>query len=165
MRIRIVAAIAENGVIGREGGMPWRLPCDLKRFRAITMGKPVIMGRRTWESLARRPLDGRHNIIVTRDPEYRAQGADTALSLGEALAMARAGDAEEACVIGGAEIYAAALPLADCLDLTRVLARIDGDARFPAFDETGWRVVSNRDFPAGEGDDHPTRHIVFRRVE
>lgn len=165
MRIRIVAAIAENGVIGRGGGMPWRLPRDLKRFRAITMGKPVIMGRRTWESLAGRPLDGRHNIIVTRNPEYRAPGADTALSLDDALAMARARGAEEACVIGGAEIYAAALPLADCLDLTRVLARIEGDARFPAFDESRWRAVSSEDFPAGEGDDHPTRHIVFKRAK
>lgn len=165
MKIRIVAAIAENGVIGRDGGMPWRLASDLKRFRAVTMGKPVIMGRRTWESLPRRPLDGRHNIIVTGNPDYRAHGADTAGSLDAALATARAAGAAEACVIGGARIYAAALPLADRLDLTRILARIEGDTRFPAFDASCWREVASADFPAGEGDDHPTRHVVFERID
>lgn len=177
MRIRIVAAIADNGVIGRGGGLPWHLGRDMRRFRAITMGKPVIMGRKTWESLPRRPLDGRHNIIVTRNPHYGgtqggAGGADIALSLDAALAMARAGGAAEACVIGGAEVYAAALPLADCLDVTHVLARIEGDARFPAIDPSRWRAdpsrwraVSAEEFPAGQDDDHPTRHVVYERAD
>lgn len=164
MKVRIVAAIAENGVIGRDGGMPWRLASDMRRFRATTLGKPVVMGRKTWESLPRRPLDGRHNIIVTGNPDYRAEGADIAPSPDAALAIARRGGAAEACVIGGARIYAAALPLADCLDLTRVLARIEGDVRFPVFDPSGWRMVSIADFPAGAGDDHHTRHIVLERM-
>ncbi|KAB2853465.1 MAG: dihydrofolate reductase, partial [Bauldia sp.] len=113
MRIRLVVAVAENGVIGRDGGLPWRLSTDMKRFKATTMGKPVVMGRKTWESFPKRPLPGRHNIIVTRDPAYAAEGASTAVSLDAALALARADGAEEACVIGGGEIYAAALPLAD----------------------------------------------------
>lgn len=164
MRVRILAAVAANGVIGRDGALPWRLASDLRRFRTATMGKPVIMGRRTWESLPKRPLDGRHNIIVTRNPAYRAAGADVAHSLEAALALACASGAEEACIAGGARIYAAALPLADCLDLTLVRADMQGDTRFPAIDPTLWRIVSEEDFPAGEGDDHPSRRIVRERA-
>jgi len=134
VRIRLVAAVAENGVIGRDGGMPWRLSTDMKRFKATTMGKPVVMGRKTWESFPKRPLPGRHNIVVTRDPTYAAEGASVAGSLDAALALARAEGAREACVIGGGEIYAAALPLADSLDATHILAEIDGDTYFPAID-------------------------------
>lgn len=165
MKIRIVAAVAENGVIGSNGAMPWRLASDMRRFRAVTMGKPVVMGRRTWESLPLRPLDGRRNIIVTRDRDYRAEGADVAHSLDEALAIAQGSGAAEACVIGGAQIYAAALPRADMLDLTHVLAPVEGDVRFPAVDPAGWRQVSVEDFPAGEGDDHPVRRIVGERIQ
>lgn len=163
MRVRLVVAVAENGVIGRDGGMPWRLSTDMRRFKTITMGKPVIMGRRTWESLPKRPLPGRRNIVVTRDPAYAAAGATPARSLDEALAVARADGAEEACVIGGGEIYAAALPLADTLDVTHILAEIDGDTLFPAIDPALWRTVSSEEQPAGEKDSHATRHVVYRR--
>ena len=163
MRVTLVVAGAENGVIGRDGGMPWRLSTDMKRFKARTMGKPVVMGRKTWESFPKRPLPGRHNIIVTRDPAYAAEGASVVASLDAALALARTEGAEEACVIGGGEIYAAALPLADRLDVTHILAKIDGDTRFPAIDPAIWRVVSGEDVPAGEKDSHPTRHVVYAR--
>lgn len=163
MKVTLVVGVAENGVIGRDGGMPWRLSSDLRRFKATTMGKPVVMGRKTWESLPKRPLPGRHNVVVTRDPAYRAEGATVAGSLDEALAIARGEGAEEACVIGGGEIYAAALPLADTLDVTHVLADIDGDTLFPAIDSALWRAVSSEDHPAGEKDSHATRHVVYRR--
>ncbi len=163
MKVTLVVGVAENDVIGRDGGMPWRLSSDLRRFKATTMGKPVVMGRKTWESLPKRPLPGRHNVVVTRDPAYRAEGATVAGSLDEALAIARGEGAEEACVIGGGEIYAAALPLADALDVTHVLADIDGDTLFPAIDPVLWQAVSSEDHPAGEKDSHATRHVVYRR--
>lgn len=163
MRIRLVVAVAQNGVIGRDGGMPWRLSTDMKRFKATTMGKPVIMGRKTWESFPRRPLPGRHNIIVTRDRAYRAQEATAVASLGAGLALARAEGAAEACVIGGGEIYAAALPLADLLDVTHIMARIAGDTFFPPVDPAVWRVVSSQELPAGDKDSHATRHVVYER--
>ncbi|RIK83049.1 MAG: diacylglycerol kinase [Hyphomicrobiales bacterium] len=163
MLVRIVVAVAANGVIGRDGDMPWRLSTDMRRFRATTMGKPVVMGRKTWESFPKRPLPGRHNIIVTRDAAYAAEGASSVASLDAALALARAEGAQEACIIGGGEIYAAALPLADRLDVTHILAEIDGDTRFPAIDPAVWRAVSSEDFPAGDKDTHPTRHVVYER--
>jgi dihydrofolate reductase len=155
MRIRFVVAVAENGVIGRDGAMPWRLSTDMKRFKATTTGKPVVMGRKTWESLPKRPLPGRLNIVVTRDAAYAAEGACVAASFDEALALA--------CVIGGGEIYAAALPLADSLDVTHILAEIDGDTRFPAIDPALWQEISSEEFPAGDKDSHATRHAVYRR--
>lgn len=163
MRVRFVVAVAENGVIGRNGGMPWRLSTDLKRFKAITMGKPVIMGRKTWESFPKRPLPGRHNIIVTRDPAYAGEGGSIVASLDAALALARAEGAEEAGIIGGGEIYAAAFARADILDVTHILAEIDGDTWFPAIDPAIWRVASSEEIPAGEKDTHSTRHVVYER--
>ncbi len=163
MKVTLVVGVAENGVIGRAGDMPWRLSTELKRFKATTMGKPVVMGRKTWESFPRRPLPGRHNIIVTRNPAYAADGASVAPSLDAALALARAEAAGEVCIIGGGEIYALAMPLADRLDVTHILGEIDGDTRFPAIDPTIWRAVSSQDFPAGEKDSHATRHVVYER--
>ncbi|MCO5145972.1 MAG: dihydrofolate reductase [Aquamicrobium sp.] len=165
MRIRLVVAVAENGVIGRDGGMPWRLSTDMKRFKATTMGKPVVMGRKTWESFPKRPLPGRHNVVITRDPAYAAEGASVAASLEDALALARAEGAQEVCVIGGGEIYAAALPLADSLDVTHILVEIDGDTRFPAIDPAIWREASSENFPPGDRDSHATRHVVYERRE
>ncbi|MBQ0708703.1 MULTISPECIES: dihydrofolate reductase [unclassified Ochrobactrum] len=164
--VSIIVAAAENGVIGRDNDMPWRLSTDLKRFKALTLGKPVIMGRRTWESIGR-PLPGRPNIVVTRDKGFRAEGASTAASLDEAIALgqklaAEAG-VEEVCVIGGGKIYAQALPLADRIHLTRVLAEIDGDTRFPEIDPQLWRAVSQEDVPAGDKDSHPTRYFVYEK--
>lgn len=163
MRITLVAAIAEDGVIGRDGGLPWRLSSDLRRFKATTMGKPVIMGRKTWESIPRRPLPGRLNIVVTRNPGYPAEGAEVARSLAEALARADAAGANEAFVIGGGEIFSQAMPLADRLDVTHVLARIGGDTRFPVIDAREWVALAKQDLPAGEMDSHPTRHVIYER--
>ena len=165
MFVSIHVAIAENGVIGREGGLPWRLSTDLKRFKADTLGKPIVMGRKTWDSFPRRPLPDRLNILVTRDAALRADGAEVAHSLEDALTLARIrgrcmAGVDEICVIGGAQIYAQALPLADRLHVTHVLAAIDGDAYFPVIDPQVWRAVSSLDVPAGEKDSNPTRHVV-----
>ena len=167
MDIVIHVAIAANGVIGREGGLPWKLSSDLKRFKADTMGKPVIMGRKTWEGLGR-PLPGRLNLVVTRDPDFRAEGAEVAGSLDDAirLAMVRArcmAGVDEICVIGGGQIYAQALPLADRLHITHVLAEIEGDTWFPPIDPGIWQPVRSIDVPAGERDSHATRHVVYER--
>ncbi len=168
MHIAIYVAIAENGVIGREGGLPWRLSTDLKRFKAGTMGKPIVMGRKTWESFPKRPLPGRLNIVVTRDKTYRAEGAEVVSSLDDAIALARTkarcmAGADEICVIGGGEIYAQALPRADRLHITHVLAKVDGDTVFPPIDPEIWYLVSAEDFPAGEKDTHATRYAVYER--
>ena len=167
MDIAIYVAIAENGVIGREGGLPWRLSSDLKRFKADTMGKPIIMGRKTWEGIGR-PLPGRLNIVVSRDPGFRAEGAETMRSLDDAVALAKVrgrcmAGADEICVIGGGEIYRQALPLADRLYVTHVLAKVDGDTRFPEIDSDVWQAVRVTDVPAGEKDSHPTRYTVYER--
>ncbi|RUZ71374.1 dihydrofolate reductase [Mesorhizobium sp. M7A.F.Ca.US.006.01.1.1] len=167
MHVGIYVAIAENGVIGRDGGLPWRLSTDLKRFRADTMGKPIIMGRKTYEGIGR-PLPGRLNIVVTRDKTWRAEGVEVAHSLEAAVQLAtvrasRMADVDEVCVIGGGEIYAQAMLLADRLHVTHVLAAVDGDAHFPPIDPDSWRIVSAQDVPAGEKDSHPTRYSVYER--
>jgi dihydrofolate reductase len=135
-RIVLVAAVAANGVIGAGGRLPWRLPEDLKRFRQLTLGHAVVMGRRTWESLGR-PLAGRENFVVTRCRGYSAPGARTVDSLDAALALC-AGHSQ-VFVIGGSELYAAALPRAHALELTEIQRDYDGDARFPAWDRASWR--------------------------
>lgn len=166
--IVIHVAMADNGVIGRDGDMPWKLATDLKRFKAQTMGKPVVMGRKTFESIGR-PLPGRLNIVVTRDPAWRADGVEAVHSLDAALTLARIrgrcmAAAGAICIIGGGEIYAQAINSADRLHVTHVLAAIDGDTRFPAIDPALWRAVSAEDHPAGETDSHATRHVVYERA-
>lgn len=163
MQVTLVVGMAGNGVIGRDGGLPWRLSTDLKRFKETTMGKPIVMGRKTWESLPTRPLPGRSNIVVTRDPGYSAPGAIVVPSLEAALDAARRQGAAEVGVIGGGEIFILAMKLADRLDVTHVLAEIPGDTFFPAIDPDVWEVVSSVDIPAGEKDSHPTRHVVYQR--
>ncbi|HHZ10174.1 MAG TPA: dihydrofolate reductase [Rhizobiales bacterium] len=167
MHVAIYVAVAENGVIGRDNGLPWRLSSDLKRFKAGTMGKPIVMGRKTFESIGK-PLPGRLNIVVTRDPGYRFEGIEVAGSLEDALALARVrgrcmAGADEICVVGGADIYRQALPIADRLYVTHVLDDIDGDARFPPIDPGLWSLVSSEDIPAGERDSHATRYAVYER--
>ena len=137
--IAIVVAMAENRVIGRDGGLPWRLPADMARFRLLTMGKPIVMGRRTHESIGR-PLDGRHNIVVSRRPGYRAPGCTVTGSLEAALETAS--DAAEIAVIGGASIYEQALPITARIHLTLVHASVGGDVRFPKLDPGAWQEVS-----------------------
>jgi len=140
-RVYLVAAVAANGVIGARGKLPWHLPEDLKHFKELTFGHPVIMGRKTWESLGR-PLHGRENIVVTRSAGYEAPGASVAASLEAALALC-AGESV-AFVIGGSELYAAALPIADGLVLTEIHRDYDGDARFPEFDRKAWREAQRK---------------------
>lgn len=149
--LTLVAAVARNGIIGRDNTLPWRLPEDLRRFKALTIGHPIVMGRKTWESLGR-PLPGRHNIVVTRDAAYRADGATVVNSLEDALRMLA--DAGELFVIGGAEIYSLALPLADCLQLTELDADFNGDTHFPALDHTVWRETTRERHHADAGFDY-----------
>jgi dihydrofolate reductase len=146
----LIAAVAANGVIGSGNRLPWRLPEDLRRFRALTLGHAVIMGRRTWESLPR-ALDGRQNIVVTRRCDYAAAGADVVASLAEALACVRM--PPPAYCIGGGELYRAALPLAGALELTEIARDFEGDVRFPALDRGEWREVARiaEAAPAGGG--------------
>src|SRR5215470_12754879 len=140
--VTLVVAVAANGVIGAGGGLPWHLPQDLKRFKALTLGKPTIMGRKTWESLPRKPLPGRTNIVVTRDQSFRAQGALVAHSVKEALTLAEREGTGEIMVIGGSEIFANALPYANRIQWTEILARPDGDAFMPPPDRSEWREVA-----------------------
>jgi dihydrofolate reductase len=163
-------ARARNGVIGRAGDLPWRLKSDLAIFKATTLGKPVIMGRKTWESLPKRPLPGRTNIVLTRDGSYEeegsAKGALVCERFDEALQIAREqadeDGAGEVCIIGGAALFALGLPKASRLYLTDVDAEVEGDVHFPAFDESRWIEVSREAHFAGEGDDYP---FVFRVLE
>jgi dihydrofolate reductase len=134
--IALVAAVSRDGVIGRDGSLPWHVASDLKRFKEITMGKPVIMGRKTWESLPRKPLPGRRNIVITRQTRYRAEGAEIAASADAALALC--GTAAEIAVIGGGEIYRMFWPLADRLYLTEVDIRVEGDTHFPKVRAEEW---------------------------
>jgi len=159
-------ARARNGVIGKDGALPWRLKSDMAIFRAVTMGKPVIMGRKTWESLPRRPLPGRTNVVLTKDQSYEAPGAVLCESFSEAWQIAReqAADdgAEEVCVIGGASLFELALQKARRLYLTEVEAEVDGDVVLSPIDEALWREVRREAHPASDVDEHP---FVFRVLE
>lgn len=155
-KLTIVVAVAKNGVIGAGGDLPWRIPSDLKRFKAATLGKPVIMGRKTWESLPRTPLPSRPNIIVSTSLTA-APGAQVVTSVEAALDAGAAAAAEcgtgEICLIGGARLYADMLPLVDRIHLTEVDLEPAGDAYFPSLDPEVWREVSAETVEAGEGDD------------
>ena len=165
-RLALVVARARNGVIGKDGGLPWRLRSDLQRFKAVTMGKPCIMGRRTWESLPLKPLPGRLNLVLSKDESFTAKGALVCTTLDEAVEIARETAQEdgvdEICVIGGTALFAMALPRAKRLYLTEVEAEPEGEAVFPAFDEGAWVEVSSEAVSAGEKDDHD---FVFRVLE
>jgi dihydrofolate reductase len=146
--ISLVVARAANGVIGNKGAIPWRLPEDMRHFKAITMGKPCVMGRKTWDSLPKKPLPGRTNIVVTRDRTFHADGAVVVHAFEEALKRAEAESPEEIAVVGGAEIYRAALPCAARIHLTEVHADVEGDVHMPVFDSVAWHEVSREDHPA-----------------
>ena len=167
MKISLIVAVAENGVIGHGGALPWYVPSDLKTFRRMTMGKPVIMGRKTYASIGK-PLPGRDNIVVTRDAAFSADGTDRAASVDEALDIARrkaeANGADEIMVIGGAEIFALTLPLADRIYLTRIHARPDGDVWFPEPDPHIWREVSRTPVPADPRDDATATLLILERA-
>lgn len=146
MQTSLIVAVARNGVIGSKGGLPWRLPEDMAFFKRVTLGHHVVMGRKTWESL-RRPLVDRTNLVVTRQRDYRAPGAQVLPSLEAAMDLAAAGGEQELFVIGGAELYALALPGAQRIYMTRVEAEVEGDTWFPPLDE-GWIEVSRHEHPA-----------------
>jgi dihydrofolate reductase len=153
MQLVLVVARARNGVIGNNGALPWHLPADLKRFKAMTVGKPVVMGRKTFDSIGK-PLPGRHNIVLTRDRGWRADGVTVAANLAEAVAAAGLDPrarADEIMVIGGAQIYAEALPSATRIELTEVDAAPDGDTRLPPFDPTRWRETARETHPPADG--------------
>lgn len=164
--ISLIVAVAENGVIGREGSMPWRLSTDLKRFKSLTMGKPLIMGRKTWESL-KSPLNGRANIVVTRDQSFVAEGAIIAHSFAEARQIAEEEAKNRASdvifVIGGGEIFKQALPFATRMYVTEIMASIDGDTFFPTFNIEEWRAVTTEMVPQGSKDTFATRFVIFER--
>ncbi len=165
-QVVLVVAVAENGVIGRANTIPWRLKSDQQRFKAITLNKPVVMGRRTFESL-RRPLPARTNIVVTRDAGYRAAGAIVTTSFENACAIAR-GDAlrrsvADIAMIGGVDVYARSLPIADRLEVTEVHATVEGDTRFPAIDLTEWQEVARIRHPAGSDDSADFSYVTYRR--
>jgi len=149
--ISLILARADNGVIGDKGGLPWRLSDDLRRFKALTMGKPIIMGRKTWDSLPKKPLPGRSNIVVTRDPSFAAEGAVTVRSLEEAVARAEAKHPDEIMVIGGAQIFVAALPRASRIHLTEIHASPEGDTHLAAFDKKIWCETAREDRAAPDG--------------
>ncbi len=166
MEIVLIAAVADNGVIGSRGAIPWRLKTDQARFKAMTLGKPVVMGRKTFLSL-RRPLPGRTNIVITRDPDFRAAGAVVTTSFTDACAIAR-GDAlrrsaGEIAVIGGADIYAHWLEIADRLEITEVHARPEGDTSFAAIDPAIWQEAARMRNPAGPDDSADFSYVTYRR--
>ena len=160
-------ARARNGVIGKDGGLPWRLKSDLAIFRAVTMGKPVIMGRKTWESLPKKPLVGRTNIVLSRDGSFEAKGAVVCEDFSEAVQIGREQAEEdgkdEVCVIGGASLFELALKRAGRLYLTEVEAEADGDVNLPAVDESRWREVRREHHPASEHDQYPFTFRVLER--
>jgi dihydrofolate reductase len=162
VRVALLAAVARGGVIGRENTIPWRIPEDLERFRALTIGHPVVMGRRTWDSLPERfrPLPGRRNVVVTRNPDWHAEGAERAGSLDEALRGLD--DAPRVFVIGGGELYAEALPLADELLLTEIDAEVEGDVRFPDWQRTAFEEVSREQHFSATGI--PFAFVEYRRA-
>ena len=167
MNIVIVAAVAENGVIGRGNALPWRLKSDLQHFRALTMGKPVVIGRKTYLSIGR-PLPGRTTIVVSRDPDFAAPGIVVAPGLDAALAAAR-GDAlrrqaDFIIIAGGADLYRQALPLAARLVITRVHKRVAGDVNFPPIDPQIWREAAREEHAAGADDDAAFAFVTYQRA-
>jgi len=166
-KIAFVVAVAENGVIGRDGQLPWRIANDMAHFKATTMGKPLIMGRKTWESLPRKPLPGRPNIVVTRDASFAAPGAEIVLNIKQALRLARehaaALNVDEISVIGGAELYNSMLPQAERIYLTEVHDLPRGDAHFH-FDKKEWREISRENHAASLKDSADYSFVLLERI-
>jgi len=165
-RVILLAAVSENGVIGRGNALPWRLKSDMRHFRAISMGKPVVMGRKTWQSVGK-PLSGRTTIVVTRDAGFSAPGVLVAPDFEAALTAAR-GDAlrrgaDAIVVAGGGAIYAQALPVTNRLDITQVHKRVDGDAHFPGIDPAVWRETAREEHLPGPEDEAPFAFVTYER--
>jgi dihydrofolate reductase len=163
LRVSLIVAVAENGVIGRDGDLPWRLSSDLRYFKSVTMGKPIIMGRKTFQSIGR-PLPGRPNFVVSRNPEFNADGITVFSSLGAAIGQARESGCKEVMIIGGAGIYEEGLSVADRIYLTQVHADVPGDVTFPVLDPTKWTGTSRERKAAGKNDDHEHSFVVLDRI-
>jgi dihydrofolate reductase len=164
--LSMIVATADNNVIGKDNDMPWHLPADLAYFKKITLGKPIIMGRKTFESIGR-PLPGRRNIVISRDEKYTAVGIDTVTSVEQALALVNGSNGNEAVeeimVIGGGAIYAHCLPKADRLYVTKIDATIAGDTRFPDYDDGNWQEVSNELRKADEKNKYQLDFCIYER--
>lgn len=162
VHLTLIAAVAQNGVIGQQNRLPWRLSADLRRFRTLTMGHPILMGRKTWESLPN-ALPGRENIVLTRDPAFAPIGAHVCASIDDALALVSRLGFTRCFVIGGGELYRQTLPLADCLQLTEVHATPDGDAHFPFFDCTCFTETARETHPADDKNEYPYSFVTLER--
>ncbi|MGL5503085.1 MAG: type 3 dihydrofolate reductase [Aeromonas veronii] len=162
MKISMIAAMAHDRVIGKDNQMPWHLPADLAHFKRVTLGKPVLMGRKTFESIGR-PLPGRRNLVISRNPDYQAEGIEVVGSVEAALALLAGSSVEELMVIGGGHLYAEMLPSADCLYLTRIDLAVEGDTRFPAFDDGQWQRVDCESHPAEDKNPHPYSFETWQR--
>ncbi|ESQ90210.1 diacylglycerol kinase [Asticcacaulis sp. AC460] len=168
-KLALVVAMSDNGVIGKDNTLPWRLRSDMKLFKDITQGKPILMGSNTWDSLPKKPLPGRLNLILSRDLKFEAPGGIICATMFEALDIAKehATDdgVDEICVIGGANVYAQTLPKADRLYVTHVHATVEGDTHFPAIDPAVWQVVREETFTKAEFDDHDFTLKVYERAK
>ena len=166
MKIALIVAVSQNNVIGRDNQLPWHLPEDLQYFKSVTMGKPILMGRKTFESIGR-PLPGRVNIVITRDPDWTAEGVEIVNTIDDAMAAGavacKAADSYEIMIIGGAQIYRDCLPLADVLYLTKVEAEIEGDAFFPDIDLDQWQEVSEK--RPETIDKYAYRFVILKRTQ
>lgn len=162
MKISLVAAVSKNNVIGNKGKLPWHLPADMHHFRELTMGKPVIMGRKTFESIGK-PLEGRESIVMTSDPNYQAEGRVVVHSIEEALKAAEGN--EEVVIIGGGKIYEEFLPQADRIYLTEIHQDFEGDTYFPEFDQNEWQETSRQDFEADEKNQFAYSFLTLERKE
>jgi len=160
MKISIITAMDQNQLIGKDNALPWKIPADLQFFKRVTMGKPVIMGRKTFESIGR-PLPGRQNIIITRDPDYIIDGCDVVFSISAALM--KAGDVDEVMVIGGANVYQQFLGQTDNLYMTRVQGKFEGDAWFPEIDFNQWVLAESEDHQADEKNECAYSFQVYKR--
>lgn len=167
MRVAMIVAQAQNRVIGRDNKLPWYLPGDLKYFKQATLGKPIVMGRKTFDSIGK-PLPGRLNIVITRDQSYQPDGVKVVHSLQEAIELAESqaliDGAEELMIIGGEQIYAQALPLAERLYITQVHAEVEGDAHFPVFASADWQELGREDFSAEGPNPYDYSFIVYQRI-
>ncbi|MBW9055327.1 dihydrofolate reductase [Rhizobium mesosinicum] len=167
IRKTIFVAVARNGVIGRDGDMPWRLSTDLKRFKAMTVGKPVVVGRKTFESFGGKPLPGRQHVVISRDADIDFPDVHMARSLDEAIVaaenLARKQGENEISILGGGQIYAQAIGFANRMCVTHVEADVEGDTSFPDIDPAVWVATESLDVPAGEKDTYPTRFVVYER--
>lgn len=161
-KLSLIAAVAENGVIGKDNAIPWRISADMKYFKKATVGKPIIMGRKTWQSLGK-PLPGRRNIVISRTLFIPFDEVDVVPDFSTAFILAQKGGAEEVMVIGGAAVYAEALPDAERLYLTEVHGEVEGDTFFPSFDRSDWVEVSRDFLPKDDKSSHDCSFVVFER--